>query len=412
MSIESKESTLHPLFDRFLAFAKRAEEVRAAGLYFYMKKLESGAEARVTIEGRSMLMFSSNNYLGLANHPKVKEAAVNAIRLYGTGACSARLMGGTFRLHEELEERLAAWEGQEAAMIYSSGYVSNVSTLSTLLVREDMAFIDEHVHASLIDGLRFAQIPMRVCRHNDPADLEDKLTRSNVQGHKIIIVDGVYSMEGDIAKLPEIYALSKRYGALLFLDEAHGTGVLGATGRGTSEHFGLHGKIDVIAGTLSKALGGVGGFVAGPRGMIDYLKHTARGFVFSAAMPPAVCAGLLAAMDALAAEPERITRLQANARQLRSGLQQQGWDTGLSESPIIPVLLGDDQKTYEMTKALYEAGVYVSPITYPGVKKGTARLRMSVMATHTPDDIARVLDAFATLKKAYTPPPSVLTHPS
>src|SRR5579872_3880570 len=290
---------LLPIFDRFRSFDLRVQHGKKQGFYFYMRKLESSADAHVTVEGRPMLMFSSNNYLGLANHPKVKEAAERAIRKYGTGACSARLMGGTFRLHEELEERLAEWEGQEAAIVYSSGYVSNVATLSTVLSKNDMAFVDEHVHASLVDGLRFAQIPFRAFSHNDTADLKKKLAAYNGDGHTAIIVDGVYSMEGDIARLPEIYELARKHGALLVLDEAHGTGVLGATGRGTSEHFGLHGKIDVVVGTLSKALGGVGGFVAGPRVMIDYLKHNARGFVFSAAMPPSVCAGIIASLQVL-----------------------------------------------------------------------------------------------------------------
>jgi len=392
-----------PIFDRFRATNLLIQRGKAQGLYFYMRKLESGAEAHVTVEGQPMLMFSSNNYLGLANHPKVKEAAERAIRKYGTGACSARLMGGTFRLHEELEERLADWEGQEAAIIYSSGYVSNVATLSTLFTPGDMAFVDEQVHASLVDGLRFAQIPFRAFSHNDPADLKKKLSAYDGQGQKAVIVDGVYSMEGDIARLPEIYDLARKYEALLVLDEAHGTGVLGATGRGTAEHFGLHGKIDVVVGTLSKALGGVGGFVAGPRVMIDYLKHQARGFVFSAAMPPSVCAGIIAALEVLESEPQWLIRLHENARQLREGLQKQGWNTGLSESPIIPVVLGDDLKTYEMTRALFEQGIYVSPITYPGVKKGTARLRMSVMATHTPEDISRALEAFEKAKKQVFP---------
>ena len=401
-----KSPTKKPLgsiFDRFRSFDLRVQHGKEQGFYFYMRKLESGADAHVTVEGRPMLMFSSNNYLGLANHPKVKEAAERAIRKYGTGACSARLMGGTFRLHEELEERLADWEGQEAAIVYSSGYVSNVATLSTLLSKNDMAFVDEYVHASLIDGLRFAQIPFRAFAHNDSADLQKKLAAYHGDGHKIVIVDGVYSMEGDIVKLPKIHALAKRYQALLILDEAHGTGVLRKTGRGTAEHFGLHGKIDVVVGTLSKALGGVGGFVAGPRVMIDYLKHNARGFVFSAALPPSVCAGLIAALQVLKSEPQWLIRLHENARQLREGLQKQGWNTGLSESPIIPVVLGDDMKTYEMTRALFEQGIYVSPITYPGVKKGTARLRTSVMSTHSPEDISKALDAFEKAKKRVFP---------
>jgi glycine C-acetyltransferase len=400
----SSGKKLSPAFaNRFRATDLLIQYGKAQGLYFYMRQLESGANAHVTVEGRPMLMFSSNNYLGMANHPKVKEAAIRAIRKYGTGACSARLMGGTFRLHEELEERLADWEGQEAAVIYSSGYVSNVATLSTLLAKDDMVFVDEQVHASLVDGLRFAQIPFRAFAHNDPADLKKKLTAYNGSGQKTIIVDGVYSMEGDIAKLPEVHALAKRHGALLILDEAHGSGVLGASGRGTAEHFGLHGKIDVVVGTLSKALGGVGGFAAGPRVMIDYLKHNARGFVFSAAMPPAICASIMAALDVIETEPQWLSQLHVNARQLREGLQKQGWDTGLSESPIIPVILGDDMKTYEMTRALFEQGIYVSPITYPGVKKGAARLRMSVMATHSSDDISRALEAFEKFRKHVFP---------
>ena len=330
-----------------------------------------------------MLMFSSNNYLGMATHPKVKKAVQRAVEIHGTGACSARLMGGTFRLHQQLEDRLAAWEGMEAAAVYSSGYVSNVATLSTLFSTDDMVFVDELVHASLIDGLRFAQIPFRAFSHNDAADLAKKLSAHRVHGHIAIIIDGVYSMEGDLAQLPEIHALAKKYSALLILDEAHGTGVFGATGRGVSEHFGLHGQIDIVVGTLSKALGGVGGFVAGPKVLIDYLQHSARGFVFSAAPPPSVCAGIIAALDVMESEPKWLRRLHENARQLREGLKDRGWNTGLSESPIIPVILGEDLKTYQVTDALYQEGIYASPITYPGVKKGTARVRLSVMATHT-----------------------------
>lgn len=399
----AKRNIPHPAFDKFSTVAERADRVIEQGLSFYRRKLESSADAHVIVEGRSMIMFSSNNYLGLANHPRVRSAAEHAIDLYGTGACSARLMGGTFRLHEELEERLAAWEGQEAAMIYSSGYVSNVATLSTLLSKTDLVYIDEHVHASLMDGLRFAQIPFRVFSHNDMADLEEKLSAGDVQGHKVIVVDGVYDLEGDIAKLPPIHRLARTYGAMLLLDEAHAIGVLGATGRGTSEHFKLRGKVDVMVGTLSKALGGVGGFVAGPRALIDYLKHNARGFVFSAAMPPAVCAGLLAALDVLEAEPQRLERLRKNAAHLREGLQQQGWDTGRSESPMIPVILGDDQTTYEMARGLHEEGIFVSPMTYPAVKKGMARLRLSVMSIHTSEDIERALQAFKKMKGFLAP---------
>jgi glycine C-acetyltransferase len=394
---------LHHIFNRLEPFNRRLAKGKAEGLYFYMREVDSSAAAHTIVRGQPMLMFSSNNYLGMANHPRVKNAAERAIRDHGTGACSARLMGGTFRLHQDLEQALAAWEGREAAMIYSSGYVSNVATLSTLLNRNDMAFIDEFVHASLIDGLRSAQIPFRTFFHNDIADLTQKISVSRPQGHNVIIIDGVYSMEGDIARLPEIYKVAKRHKALLVLDEAHGTGVLGRTGKGTAEHFNLHGKIDIVVGTLSKAFGGVGGFVAGPKVLIDYLKHNARGFVFSAAPPPAVCAGILAAIDVIESEPKWIARLHENSRQLREGLQAQGWNTGRSESPIIPVMIGDDRKAYELTRALYQAGIYASPITYPGVKMGTARVRLSVMATHSSHDIHRTLDIFAKLRKTHLP---------
>jgi len=394
---------LHPIYERLMPFTRRLEQGKAEGLYFFMRQVESSAAAHTVIRGQPMLMFSSNNYLGMANHPRVKKAAEKAIRDHGTGACSARLMGGTFTLHEDLERRLAAWEGLEAAMIYSSGYVSNVATLSCLLNRNDLAFVDEHVHASLIDGLRFAQVPFRTFFHNDMVDLGQKLAANRPQGQTVIIVDGIYSMEGDIARLPEIHKLAKRHHALLILDEAHGTGVLGKRGRGTAEHFGLHGKIDIVVGTLSKALGGVGGFVAGPKILIDYLKHNARGFVFSAAPPPSVCAGILKAMDIIDAEPVWLKRLHHNAQELRHGLQRQGWNTGTSESPIIPIIIGEDRKTYEMTRALYQAGIYASPITYPGVKLGTSRVRFSVMATHSSKDLQRTLKVFSGLRKTYLP---------
>jgi glycine C-acetyltransferase len=403
MTPTTSKSRPHRIFDRLEPFTRRLAKGKAEGLYFYMREVDTSAAAHTIVRGQPMLMFSSNNYLGMANHPRVKKAAERAIRDHGTGACSARLMGGTFRLHQDLEQALANWEGREAAMIYSSGYVSNVATLSTLLNRSDVAFIDEFVHASLIDGLRSAQIPFRTFFHNDIKDLQQKISGSHPQGHNVVIVDGVYSMEGDIAKLPEICKVAKQNKALLVLDEAHGTGVLGRTGKGTAEHFNLHGKIDIVVGTLSKALGGVGGFVAGPKVLIDYLKHNARGFVFSAAPPPAVCAGILAAMDVIESEPKWLVRLHENSRQLREGLQTQGWNTGSSESPIIPVMIGDDRKAYELTRALYQEGIYASPITYPGVKMGTARVRLSVMATHSSSDIRRTLEVFAKLRKAHQP---------
>jgi glycine C-acetyltransferase len=388
------------IYDKVRAFNKHSDELRAGGLYFYMRKLQSSSEAHVVINGQDMLMFGSNNYLGLTTHPKVKEAARNALEKYGIGAGSVRLLGGTFNLHEELEERLANFKGTEAAVAYSSGYVSNVATLSSFLSKSsDLAIIDERIHASLVDGLRFAQIPFRVFGHNDMRDLAIKLEVSKGRGNLAIIVDGVYSMDGDIANLPDVYRLARKYQAVVIIDEAHATGVLGARGRGTPEHFGLHGRIDLVMGTLSKALGGIGGFAAGPKILVDYLKHVARGFVFSAALPPAVCAGLIASIDVIENEPEWLIRLRENTGLLRKGLQELGYNTAHSETPIIPIILGEDLTAYQMTRALHMLGVYVSPVTFPAVKRGQSRIRVSTMATHTTQDILKALEAFDKARK-------------
>ena len=390
----------YPIYDKVRAYNHTPDDLKSDGLYFYMRKLESSSDAKIQVNGREMLMFGSNNYLGMTTHPRVKEAAAKAIERYGVGAGSVRLLGGTFGIHEELEARLAQFKGTEAAIAYSSGYVSNLATLSSFLNKDtDLAVIDDRVHASLVDGLRFARVPFRVFNHNDMADLEDKLSVSYGQGNLIVVTDGVFSMDGDIANLPEIYRLARSHKALVMIDEAHATGVLGARGRGTPEHFGMHGRIDVVMGTLSKGLGGIGGFAAGSRDLITFLKHTARGFVFSAALPPAVCAGLIAAMDVIDSEPEWLVRLRENTELLRKGLQQLGFNTGLSQTPIIPVMVGEDLRAYQLTRALHLLGIYVSPVTFPAVKKGTARLRVSVMATHTPADILRALEAFEKAKQ-------------
>lgn len=388
------------IYDKVRAYKKPAEQLRAEGLYLYMRKLESSSESRVMVNGQELLMFASNNYLGLTTHPRVKEAARKAIDKFGVGAGSVRLLGGTFGIHEELEQRIAQLKGAEAAVAYSSGYVSNLATLSTLLSKQtDMALIDERVHASLVDGLRFAQIPFRVFSHNDMRDLEAKLEASKEKANLIIVVDGVYSMDGDVADLPNIERLAKMHNALVMVDDAHGTGVMGARGRGTPEHFGMHGRVDIVMGTLSKGLGGIGGFAAGPAELIDFLKHTARGFVFSAALPPAVCAGLIAAMDVIENEPYWVVRLRENTNLMRMGLKQLGYTTGSSISAIIPVIVGEDLTAYQLARALHAQGIYVSPVTYPAVKKGTARLRVSMMATHTTEDILKALNAFEHAKR-------------
>jgi glycine C-acetyltransferase len=388
-----------PIYERIRAVNKYYDDMRASGNYFYMRKLESSSGAYVMVNGQKMLMLGSNNYLGMTTHPKVKEAARKALEEYGVGAGSVRLLGGTFELHEELERRIAEFKGTESAIVFSSGYVSNLATISSFLNKDqDIAIIDEKIHASLLDGLRFSRIPFRVSDHNDLEDMERKLKASVGKGNLAIIVDGVYSMDGDIAPLPGIYDLAQHYNALIIIDEAHATGVLGMRGRGTPEHFGLHGKIDVVMGTLSKGLGAVGGFAAGPKDLIYYLRHAARGFVFSAALPPATCAALIAALDVLENEPEWVVRLRENASLMRQGLQQLGYDTGDSVTPIIPVIIGEEITTHQLTRALHAQGVYVSPVAFPAVRKGSARLRVSVMATHTTDDILKALNAFEKAK--------------
>ena len=388
-----------PIYERIRSVNKYYDDMRATGNYFYMRKLESSSGAYVMVNGQKMLMLGSNNYLGMTTHPKVKEAARKALETYGVGAGSVRLLGGTFELHEELERRLAEFKGTESAIVFSSGYVSNLATISSFLNKDqDIAIIDEKIHASLLDGLRFSRIPFRVADHSDLEDMEQKLQASVGKGNLAIIVDGVYSMDGDIAPLPGIYSLAKRYNALVIIDEAHATGVLGLRGRGTPEYFGMHGKIDVVMGTLSKGLGAVGGFAAGPKDLIYYLRHAARGFVFSAALPPATCAALIAALDVLEHEPEWVIRLRENADLMRQGLGQMGYDTGDSTTPIIPVIIGEEITTHQLTRALHALGVYVSPVAFPAVRKGSARLRVSVMATHTTEDILKALNAFEKAK--------------
>jgi 8-amino-7-oxononanoate synthase len=385
-----------PIFNKATKFINRRVKIlKANNIYFYLRELETPSGSHIRVNGRNMLMFGSNNYLGLTNHPKVKEAAIKATREYGAGAGAVRLLGGTFKLHSQLEEKLAEFKGAESAIAYSSGYAANLTTVSTLVCEEDdLAFIDERDHASIIDGLRLSRAKMRVFKHNDMSDLREKLATAPISTNKIIIVDGVFSMDGDIVNLEEVYRLAKRYGATLMIDEAHATGVIGKTGRGTPEHFGLEGRVEVVMGTLSKALGGIGGFVAGSKVMIDYLKHAGRGFVFSSALPPAVCASVLAAIDVLNTEPEWIQRLHSNASLLRRGLQDLGFNTGLSATAIVPVIIGDEMRTYQMTRLLHDQGIFVSPVAFPAVKRGTSRLRASVMATHEPDDINKALEAF------------------
>lgn len=377
----------------------RARELMSAGLYPYFRVIESAQEPEVTINGRRMIMVGSNNYLGLTNHPKVKEAALNAIRLYGSGCAGSRFLNGTLTIHVELEEKLARFIRKEAALVFSTGFQVNLGVISALVGKDDLVIIDKMDHASIIDGCRLSYGEVKKFRHNDMADLERILRQYDGRG-KLIVVDGVFSMEGDIVNLPRVVELARTYGARLMVDDAHGIGVLGRTGRGTAEHFGLENEVDLIMGTYSKSLASIGGFIAGDEEVIHYIKHFARSLIFSASPPPASIAAVNAALDIIENEPERIERLWQNTRKMLSGLRGLGFEVGPSETPIIPVIVGDNETAFRMAMLLQEEGVFANVAVSPAVPDGKALIRTSYMATHTAEQLDRVLEAFARIGRA------------
>ncbi len=344
-----------------------------------------------------MIMMASNNYLGLNTHPKVKEAAIRAIEKYGSGSSGSNLVGGTYDIHLELEEVLAKFMKVESVCICISGYVANSTTLSTILSKEDAVFNDALNHASLIDGSTRNGAYMRIFHHNDMKDLENKLAKCANQ-YKLVVADSVFSMDGDIAPVPEMFRLCKKYNAGLMLDQAHATGVFGENGRGVLEHFNMDGKADIVVGTMSKSLAAIGGFIGGSKELINILKHSARQIFFSTNVSPSACASILAALKIIQEEPEHRLTLWQRTDQLRTGLQAMGFNTGFSQSPIIPVIFPTEKQTNLMAKALIEQDIYVTPIIYPAVKKNQTRIRLSVIATHTAEDIEKTLAAFKQAK--------------
>jgi|TARA_R110000737_G_scaffold109050_1_gene141938 glycine C-acetyltransferase len=353
-----------------------------------------------TGEMRNMIYMASNDYLNLSSHPKVKQAGIDAIHKYGTGSGSAPLIGGTTNSHVELEQKIAKFKGCESAMVYSSGYGSNISTLLSMLDKSDLAIVDELAHASLIDGCKNTNL--KFFRHNDTDYLETILMRfSNDFRTKLIIIDGVYSMDGDIAKLDKIVPLAKKYGAYLMLDEAHATGVLGETGSGTAEHFNLKGQIDIVCGTFSKSLGGVGGFVASNAELINLLRFYSRGYMFSASMTPPTAAAISAAIDIIKSEPERRERLWRNIKYFKRKLLELGFNIGQSETAIFPIIIGDDFIVKEMCRDLNDLNIYVNPVIYPAVPRKSSRLRLSLMADHSQKHLDKVLKALEELGKKY-----------
>jgi len=383
------------IFQKCADAATYYAQVREAGIYPYYRAISSGQDPVVTHLGKELIMMGSNNYLGLTNHPEVKEAAAVALAMYGTGCAGSRLLNGTLDIHLELEEQLAKFLGREDVLTFSTGFQVNLGVLSCLLRRSDIALLDRLNHASIIDGCRLGFAKTYKYLHNDMADLEKKL--GNIAGDKgkLIAVDGVFSMEGDVANLPKIVELKNSYGARLMVDDAHGLGVFGEGGRGTPEHFGVEDEVDLLMGTFSKSLATVGGFIAGRRDVIDFIRHEARTAIFSAAPPPASMAAAIKSLEIIEREPERRKNLWENARFMKREFETLGFDTGESESPVIPIVVGEDLDAYSMTIKLQDRGVFANPVVSPAVPKGRSMMRTSYMATHTMEQLEFALEAIA-----------------
>ena len=370
------------------------------GLYPYFRAIESEQDTEVIINGRKTLMFGSNSYMGLTSHPKVKEAAAKAIRKYGTGCAGSRFLNGTLDIHIQCEELLARFVKKESALLYSTGFQVNLGVISALIGREDYVILDKLDHASIVDGARLSFGRALRFKHNDMESLESCLQECPTDRGKLIVVDGIFSMDGDIANLPKVVKLAQKYNSMVMTDDAHAIGVIGDRGSGTASHFGLTEETDVIMGTFSKSLASVGGFVAADEPIINYLKHVSRALIFSASLPPANIATVIAAVDIIESEPERIQKLWDNTRRMNSGLKSLGYDLGKACTPILPVEIGDDMDCFRMCMALQNEGVFVNPVVSPAVEPGHACIRVSLMATHTDSQIDFVLDKFERVGKA------------
>lgn len=375
-----------------------AKEAIAGGYYPYFIPLTENEGSEATFQGHRLIMCGSNNYLGLTTHPKVRQAAMDAVSRFGTSCTGSRFLNGTLELHEQLERELAEWTGKEAALVFSTGMQTNLGVISALVTREDVVLLDKQDHASIVDGAKLAWGETKRFRHNDMADLERVLSGIPSGKGMLIAVDGLYSMEGDIAPLPGIIALCKKYGARLMVDDAHAMGVLGG-GHGTAAHFGVAQDTDLIMSTFSKSFASLGGFIAGDEPIVHYIKHHARALIFSASIPAPNAAAALAALQVMREEPERIERVNANGAYMRRELRRLGFDIGASETPVVPIFIGDDMRTIFAWKALFEAGVFVNPILAPAVPEGRQLLRTSYMATHTDEQLNRVLEIYERVGK-------------
>lgn len=375
------------------------QTLKDQNLYKVPRVLESAAGGRVQMNGKEVINLASNNYLGLANHPKVRQAAIEAIEKWGVGAGAVRPIGGNHALYQELEDRLAAFKKVEAVMVFSSGFTGNAGAIPAVLTKNDVVISDELNHASIIDGVRLSPAKYKksegfVYPHKDMEALEKILQNTQSFGKRMIITDGVFSMDGDIAPLPDIVNLAEQYDALVYVDDAHASGVLGKNGAGTTSHFNLYGRVDMQLGTLSKALGVVGGYIAGSAKLKDWLMNRGRPYLFSTAHPPVVCAALIAALDIMETDPEPMQKLWANTKAWKAALQEAGFDTMGSETPITPVYVGDEAKAQQMEKLLWDEGIYALSILYPTVALGKARIRTMPSAAHTEEDLAYAIEAF------------------
>jgi len=366
--------------------------LREKGLYQRLRVLEGEQRPLSTFDGAQVINLSSNNYLGLTTHPRLRRAAVEATRRFGVGSGAVRTIAGTMAIHMQLEEKIASFKNTEACVVFQSGFAANAGTVAAILGKDDLIISDELNHASIIDGCRLSRAGIRVFPHKDVAAAEKLLQETQSHpGRKLLITDGVFSMEGDIAPLPELCGLAERYGAIMMVDDAHSSGVLGSHGRGSVDHFGMHGRVQIQVGTLSKAIGVLGGYVCGTRDLVDFLYHRARPFLFSTSHPPAVAASCLAAFEVLEEEPERVARLWKNTTFFKKGLNKLGFNTGMSETPITPVIVGDAELAHRFSRRLFESGVFAQSIGYPTVAQGKARLRTIVTATHRKKDLERAM---------------------
>jgi glycine C-acetyltransferase len=386
--------------DPLAYLAEQLEAWKRAGTYQRLRILESESAAESRFDGKDVINLASNNYLGLTTHPRLREAALEATRRYGVGSGAVRTISGTMSLHMELEERIARFKNVEACVVFQSGFAANAGTVAAVLTPEDHIISDELNHASIIDGCRLSKAKIHVFAHKDTVTAERKLADlDDKPGRKLLITDGVFSMDGDIGPLPGLVEAAEKHGAIMMVDDAHSSGVLGRNGRGTIDHFGLHGRVQIQVGTLSKAIGVLGGYVCGSRALIEFLYHRARPFLFSTSHPPAVAASCIAAFDVLEEEPERIQNLWDNTKYFKRGLSGAGFNTGVSETPITPVIVGEARTAHALSAALFEEGVLATGIGFPTVPEGRARVRTIVTATHTRAELDRALEVFERVGK-------------